>query len=84
MPHLQAHRVISLTCRILLEITSTHSFFKKIYLSIIYFYLHWVFVAVCRLSLVVASGGYSSLQCEGFSLRWLLVAEHGLWTRGLQ
>ena len=25
-----------------------------------------------RLSLVVASGGYSSLRCAGFSLRWLL------------
>ena len=23
------------------------------------------------------SGGYSLLQCTGFSLRWLLVAEHG-------
>ena len=30
-------------------------------------------------SLVVASGSYSSLQCAGFSLRWLLfVVEHGL------
>ena len=37
-----------------------------------YFWLHWVFIAVCRLSLVAASGGYSSLQCTGFSLRWLL------------
>ena len=32
----------------------------------IYFSVHWVLVAACRLSLVVASGGYS------------LVAEHGL------
>ena len=31
-----------------------------------------------RLSLVVASGGYSSLQCLGFSLRWLLL----LWSMG--
>ena len=35
-----------------------------------YFWLCWVFVAVHRLSLVAASGGYSSLQsmgsrCEG-------------------
>ena len=33
-------------------------------------------------SLVVVSGGYSSLQCAGFSLWWLLVAEHrvlGAW-----
>ena len=37
-----------------------------------YFWLHWVFVAVHRLSLVVSSGGYSSLRCVGFSLWWLL------------
>ena len=45
---------------------------QVIYLFI-YFWLHWVFVAAHRLSLVVASGGYSSLQCAGFSLRWLLL-----------
>ena len=28
-----------------------------------------------RLSLVVVSGGYSSLQCAGFSLRWLLLLQ---------
>ena len=39
----------------------------------IYFWLHWVFVAACGLSLVAASGGYSSLRCTGFSLRWLLL-----------
>ena len=44
----------------------------------IYFWLHWVFVAARGLSLVVASRGYSSLWCVGFSLWWLLVAEHGL------
>ena len=38
-----------------------------------FLWLHWVFVAVCRLSLVAANGGYSSLRCTGF-----LVAEHGL------
>ena len=42
------------------------------------FWLCWVFIVVCRLSLVVASRGYSSLRCTAFSLRWLLVAEHGL------
>ena len=47
----------------------------SIYLFIlfIYFWLHWVFVAVRRLSLVASSGGYSSLQCAGFSLQWLLL-----------
>ena len=44
----------------------------------IYFWLCWVFAAARRLSLVAASGSYSSLQCVGFSLRWLLIAEHGL------
>ena len=39
---------------------------------IIYFWLCWVFVAAHGLSLVVVSGGYSSLRCAGFSLRWLL------------
>ena len=46
--------------------------FLKINL-LIYFWLRWVFVAARRLSLVVASGGYSSLRCAGFSLRWLLL-----------
>ena len=36
------------------------------------FWLCWVFVAARGLSLVAASGGYSSLQCTGFSLQWLL------------
>ena len=37
------------------------------------FWLRWVFVAARGLSLVAASGGYSSLWCAGFSLRWLLL-----------
>ena len=40
-----------------------------------YFWLHWVFVAARRLPLVVASGGYSLLQCAGFSLWWLLLLQ---------
>ena len=52
------------------------SFKKYIYIYIyIYFCLRWVFVAACGLSLVVASGGYSSLWCAGFSLRWLLLLQ---------
>ena len=39
----------------------------------VYFWLHWVFIAVHGLSLVVASGGYSLLRCAGFSLWWLLL-----------
>ena len=47
--------------------------FLKIYLFIFYFWLRWVFVTACGLSLVVASRGYSSLRCAGFSLQWLLL-----------
>ena len=49
--------------------------FLFIYLFIIYFWLRWVFIAAHRLSLVVASGSYSSLQCAGFSLQWLLLLQ---------
>ena len=59
-----------------------HDFFflnKFIYLFLAALGLRcWVFVAVRGLSLVAASGGYSSLQCVGFSLRWLLL----LWSTG--
>ena len=51
--------------------------YKFIYFLFIYFWLYWVFVAARRLSLAAASGGYSLLQCVGFSLRWLL-----LWSTG--
>ena len=49
------------------------SLFCNTFILFIYFWLCWVFVAVRGLSLVVASGGYSSLRCTGFSLRWLLL-----------
>ena len=51
-------------------------FFQVFYLFsclFIYFWLIWVFIAVHGLSLVAASGGYSSLRCTAFSLRWLLL-----------
>ena len=51
-------------------------FLKKFFYF--YFWLHWVFVAAHRLSLVAASGGYSLLQCADFSLQWLLL----LWSTG--
>ena len=44
----------------------------------IYFWLHWVFTGARGLSLVAVSGGYSSLQCAGFSLQWLFL----LWSTG--
>ena len=65
-----------------LELTLSGSlFFERVFVVVvvvlsiylfIYLWLHWVFVAVRRLSLVAASWGYSSLQCAGFSLWWLL------------
>ena len=55
-------------------ITRISVFFFLIYFfKFIYFWLPWVFVSVRRLSLVAASGGYSSLRCMGFSLWWLLL-----------
>ena len=53
-------------------------FLKKFIYLFIYFWLCWVFVAVRGLSLVVARGGYSSLQCADVSSRWLLL----LWSTG--
>ena len=43
-----------------------------LYLSFLFvcFWLGWVFVAVCSLSLVVVSGICSPGACRGFSLRW--------------
>ena len=67
-------RVLVAACGIFSFGMRTHFFFFKykfIYLFI--FWLHWAFVAVRRLSLVVASGGYASCgarasHCGGFSL----------------
>ena len=42
-------------------------------LFVCYFWLRWVFVAAPGLSLFVASGGYFSLRCTGFSLWWPLL-----------
>ena len=68
---------------------------RFILLFIYIFRLHWVFVAACGLSLAVASCGYSSLWCAGFSLQWLLLlwstdSRHmgfsncGMWAQQLQ
>ena len=51
------------------------TFYFLFFLKFIYLWLHRVFVAAHGLSLVVASGGYSSLRCVGFSLRWLLLLQ---------
>ena len=52
-----------------------HIFFLNLF---IYLWLCWVFVSVQGLSLVVASGGHSSLRCAGLSLsRPLLLRSTG-------
>ena len=48
---------------------------QGVFILFIYFWLHWVFIAVHRLSLVAASGGYSSLRCTGFSLQSRLLLQ---------
>ena len=69
--------LLLLKCLFFLSVLSNF-FFIKLFILFIYFWLHWVFVAARGVSLVVVSGGYSSLQCAGFSLRWLLL----LWSMG--
>ena len=56
-----------------MEVFPIFFFFINLFILFFYFWLRWVFVAARRLSLVAASGGYSSLRCTGFSLRWLLL-----------
>ena len=51
-------------------LTNVLALFLKIYLR-----LCWVFIAARGLSLVAASGGYSSLRCASFSWRWLLLLQ---------
>ena len=57
-----------------------HRFFdKNMCIFNIYSWLCWVFIAVLRFSLVVASGGYSLVAVCGFlSAVASLVAEHRL------
>ena len=53
-------------------------FFLHTLLSFYFIYLFLAllrFVAALELSLVVASGDFSSLRCMGFSLQWLLLLQ---------
>ena len=59
----------------IIDLRSFFLFFTNLFILFIYFWMHWVFVAVHGLSLVVASGGYSSLWCTGISLQWLLLLQ---------
>ena len=47
-------------------------------LDYLFIWLCWVFVTTWRLPLALVSWGYSSLQCTGFSLLWLLL----FWSTG--
>ena len=53
----------------------TELFFFFFFLRFLYFWLCWVFLAGCGLSLVVVGGGYSLLWCAGFSLQWLFLLQ---------
>ena len=47
--------------------------------GLIYFWLHWVFIAACGLSLVVKSGDYSLVVvCRLFTVVASLFVEHRL------
>ena len=60
-----------------LDLINVVCFFFNFY-RLINFGRHWVFVAVRWLSLVAASGGYSSLRCVDFLLLWFLLS----WSTG--
>ena len=58
--------------------TAPHCFFSPPLNNINCLWQCWIFIGLSGLSLVVAGRGCSWLQCEGFSLRWLLL----LWSVG--
>ena len=73
------HTITQLILTIIATLTNMfYFFFINLFIYLFYFCLCWVFIAARRLSLVVASGGYSSLRCASFSLWWLLL----LWSTG--
>ena len=73
---LKAYRVHIICFSLCAPSPDTVTFLKKylflIYLFI-YLWLYWVSVAARGLSVVAASGGYSSLRCADFSLQCLLL-----------
>ena len=58
-------------------------FFNLVYLFI-YFCLHWIFVAVRKLSLVAVNRGHSLAAVHELTAVTSLVSEHGLWAHRLQ
>ena len=61
---------------------SSPSSLNSSFLKELFIYLTVVFVAAPGPSLDVVSGGYSLLQCVGFSLWWLLLLWIELWSAG--
>ena len=65
--------MVSFAVQKVLSFIRSHLFIYLFLNKLIYFWLHCIFVAARGLSLVAASGGYSSLWCTDFSLQWLLL-----------
>ena len=64
---------------VLLALPSLSLFFLNKFILFIYFWLHWVFVAAHRLSLVVVSGLlFVAVHGLLIAVLLLLSAEHGL------
>ena len=47
-------------------------------MNFFFFWLHWIFVAAHRLSLVLVSGGYSPVAVSGLLTAVASLVEHGL------
>ena len=58
--------------------TLIYLFYKFIYILFIYFWLHWVFVAARRPSLVVASRSFSCCGARALGVRASVVVARGL------
>ena len=73
------HMYLEIVSPNLWSIFAVSFFLKNLFILFIYFWLHWVFVAACGLSLVVASGGLLFVAvCGPLIAVASLVAEHGL------
>ena len=76
LPPINCHYTLKLSAYLNFYIKGDNTyqiyFIIIIIIILILFWLHWVFVAAHSLSLIAASRGYSSLQCVGFLLQWLL------------
>ena len=68
-------KAVKITYKDLYQLVYHYLFFKTLINLFIYFWLHWVFIAVHGLSLVAVSGDYSLSWCAGFSLQWLLLLQ---------